>query len=118
MNTLTKVVGIVALLVCSSAYGRGPNYIPSDSYYGSYWQGQSGWSGRTTSIITPETTASIPRGGYVGSNINTMTTMAGFTGAPSYDENGRTLPPAPRGYYYDNVLDSECNCYRKMLVKD
>lgn len=29
-----------------------------------------------------------------------------------------TMPVAPYGYRYENILDSNCNCYRLVLVPD
>lgn len=28
----------------------------------------------------------------------------------------QTLPPAPVGYHYDQMLDAGCNCYRWVLI--
>ena len=29
----------------------------------------------------------------------------------------QTLPPAPYGYHYEQILDANCNCYRWVLVQ-
>ena len=29
----------------------------------------------------------------------------------------QTLPPAPYGYRYEQILDANCNCYRWVLVQ-
>ena len=29
----------------------------------------------------------------------------------------QTLPPAPVGYHYEQILDANCNCYRWVLVQ-
>lgn len=29
-----------------------------------------------------------------------------------------SIPPAPYGYHYENILDANCNCYRLVLVSN
>lgn len=29
----------------------------------------------------------------------------------------QSLPPAPYGYHYEQILDANCNCYRWVLVQ-
>jgi hypothetical protein len=29
-----------------------------------------------------------------------------------------SIPPAPYGYHYENILDANCNCYRLVLVQN
>ena len=29
-----------------------------------------------------------------------------------------SVPPAPYGYHYENILDANCNCYRLVLVQN
>ena len=29
-----------------------------------------------------------------------------------------TLPPAPYGYHYEQIIDANCNCYRWVLVSN
>ena len=30
----------------------------------------------------------------------------------------QTLPVAPVGYHYENILDAACNCYRLVLIQN
>jgi hypothetical protein len=30
----------------------------------------------------------------------------------------QTIPQAPIGYHYENILDANCNCYRLVLVQN
>lgn len=30
----------------------------------------------------------------------------------------QTLPPAPFGYHYENILDANCKCYRTVLIQN
>jgi hypothetical protein len=30
----------------------------------------------------------------------------------------QTLPPAPVGYHYENILDANCNCNRLVLIQN
>lgn len=29
-----------------------------------------------------------------------------------------TVPPAPAGFHYENILDSACKCYRQVLIQN
>ncbi len=99
MNKFTALV-FAGLMILTQSSQANPNH-----HHGHYHRHSGGW-------IAPLVIGSVA--GYALS----QATRPVIVQQPPVVYYPNTLPPAPVGWHYEQLLDANCNCYRWVLVSN